>query len=52
MKIIFRHLYNKCISIYKAILLKNIPNIKTHLTLEEKYLLHTSISHNSICVEI
>lgn len=38
--------------IYSIVFFTNMPDIKTHLTLEEKYLLHTSISHNSICVEI
>lgn len=42
-------LYTK---IYSIVFFTNMPDIKTHLTLEEKYLLHTSISHNSICVEI
>lgn len=49
---IFFKMYMLYIKLYSTFFFTNIPDIKTHLTLEEKYLLHTSILHNSICVEI
>lgn len=49
---IYFKIYMLYTKIYSIVFFTNMPDIKTHLTLEEKYLLHTSISHNSICVEI
>lgn len=49
---IYSSIYLLYIKTYSSFFLTDIPDIKTHLTLEEKYLLHTKVLPNSSCVEI